>query len=359
MSFESPKKGEMLKGDHHEYLVESTNKLGSGGNGYIAPVQSRDCMYAVKVYNKPVEDAERLRRFKAECEILERIKHPYITPIIDRGEWNGRPFYVMPRAKCSLHDLIPAIQTMPNEYVVLARGITDALVQFHSNKVEGDGCWHRDIKPANILWFDEVVNGQQNLIPKISDFGIAHLCPGFIDIELETTQRMMSHDCFAPEQRERAEGDQRSDIFSWGFVLWWAATGIWPRGIGAKPSQCMKPVLNEYIDMILEKALNVNPENRFQSMGAFKAAIESYFSDLPRIQAEWKVGNWSIDGVTTTPQEVAMLGFSSMINGGGTVDISRSHGIFSLHGRPMDSQDVAARILEHRQNTIKKMLGLN
>lgn len=346
------------KGDNLVYLVESTNKLGSGGNGYIAPVKSGDCEYAAKIYNKPVENAKRLERFKGECEIIEGIQHPNITPIIDKGEWNGRPFYIMPRAKCSLYDLIPKIQAMPNEYVMLARGITDALVQFHSNKVEGDGCWHRDIKPANILWFDEVVNGRNNLIPKISDFGIAHLCPGFIGIEVETTQRMMSHDCFAPEQREREKGDQRSDIFSWGFVLWWAATGTWPRGIGAKPSQCIKPVLNEYFDMILEKALNVSPGDRFQSMAEFKVAIESYFNDLPRLQAEWKIGSWTIDGVTITPQEVAMLGFASM-SGGGTLDISRSHGFFSLHGRPMDSQDVAARILENRKNTIKRMLRID
>ncbi len=358
MTFESPKKDEMLKGDHNEYLVESTNKLGSGGNGYIAPVKYRDSKYAAKVYNKPIANAERLKRFKAECEIIERIQHPYIVPIIDKGEWNGRPFYVMPRAKCSLHNLIPEIQAMPKEYEVLTRGITDALLQFHSNKVEGDGCWHRDIKPANILWFDEVVNGRNYLIPKISDFGIAHICPGFIDIEVETVQRMMSHDCFAPEQREKAGGDQRSDIFSWGFVLWWAATGAWPRGTGAKPSQCMKPALNAYFDKILEKALNVNPGNRFQSMAEFKFAIESYFSDLPRLQAEWKIGNWTIDGVTTTPQEVEMLGFASM-GGAATVDISRSSGFFSLHGRPMDSQDVAARLLEYRENKIKGMLGID
>lgn len=216
-----------------------------------------------------------LKRFDREAKSLAKLTHPNIVSIIDYGEYDGSPYLVMPylvggTLKQSLGQPMPWKQA----FAILSP-IAGALAYAHQK-----GIVHRDVKPGNIL----VTEGGA---PMLTDFGIARL------LECEETQTLTATgvgigtpEYMSPEQGMGREVDGRSDIYSLGVVLYELITGHTPytadTPMAVVLKQSTEPLprpgsyiqnLPEEVEKVLYKALAKKPEDRYQSMDEFAAAM--------------------------------------------------------------------------------------
>ena len=154
-----------------------------------------------------------LDRFKQEIKIIAALKNPHVISVYDQGEFNGDAYFVMPYMKGgSLLDRLDEGPLSLKEAVRIIEEISPALDAVHKRNII-----HRDLKPKNIL-FDEDGNAY------IADFGIARL------YETSTTRSYTtligSPDYMSPEQAKGEKDlDGRSDIYSFGAVIFYMLTG--------------------------------------------------------------------------------------------------------------------------------------
>ena len=202
-------------------------KLGEGGMGvvYKARDTNLDRFVAIKVLPADkVADSERKQRFVQEAKAASSLNHPNIITIYDIGQAQGVDFISM-ECVCgkTLDRLIPRRGMRLNEALKCAVQIADALARAHSA-----GIVHRDLKPGNIM-----VN--EHGLVKVLDFGLAKLTevtPADGD-EATRTMRPSTEEgkivgtvaYMSPEQAEGKKVDARSDIFSFGSVLYEMVTG--------------------------------------------------------------------------------------------------------------------------------------
>ncbi len=242
-------------------------------------------------------DPRSLDRFEREAQHASSLTHPNICTVYDVDLTNSQPFIVMELLEGeSLKDRLVRGPLSFQELLDMAVQVADALEAAHSQ-----GIVHRDIKPGNIFL------AQRGQV-KILDFGLAKLAPVYEPVAVATDGTQMSREetqtltagglvpgtafYMSPEQARGEEVDARSDIFSFGVVLYEAATGKKPfvrdnsvRTLAAildeKPVSPM--VLNKALprefEIVLGKALEKEREKRYASVAEMR-------SDLAKLKHE-------------------------------------------------------------------------
>src|SRR5215475_5346310 len=201
-------------------------KLGEGGMGVVYKARDThlDRLIAIKILPPDkISDPERKRRFVQEAKAASALNHPNIITIYDIGQADGIDFISMEYvAGKTLDRLIPRHGMRLNEALKCAVQVADALARAHAA-----GIIHRDIKPGNVM-LDE------HGLAKVLDFGLAKLTETtYAEDEATQTLRHSTEEgkivgtvaYMSPEQAEGKKIDARSDIFSFGSVLYEMVTG--------------------------------------------------------------------------------------------------------------------------------------
>ncbi len=252
---------------------------GTGGMAtvYRAYHERLDRDVAIKLMHRGfLQDPQFHARFEREARIVARLEHPSIVPVYDYDEYEGQPFLVMKFiAGQTLKDRLRKGALPLDEILDLMPKMADALDYAHER-----GILHRDIKPSNIL-IDETGR------PYLTDFGLARITQaGESSISADTmlgTPHYMS-----PEQAQGVPDiDHRTDIYSFGVILYELVTGAPPFGgetayavihkhIYAAPPDPVE-VNSEVppdVARVLVRALEKAPADRFSSADALMQAFQ-------------------------------------------------------------------------------------
>jgi hypothetical protein len=204
-------------GPEGRYLLREAIGRGAMGVVYRAWDRSLEREVAVKEMPKPLAgDTEGYQRFRREALTLARLSHPNIVQVYDLFEKDGRAFLAMEyMGGGTLSQFVETGGRLDLRQLAFHAGaVFDALAYLH-----GQGVIHRDLKPGNILLTDRKT-------PKISDFGLARW-----DRQNDLTRDgslLGSPAYMSPEQVTGRKADRRSDLYSFGALLYWMAAGVPP-----------------------------------------------------------------------------------------------------------------------------------
>jgi Tol biopolymer transport system component/predicted Ser/Thr protein kinase len=273
-------------------------KIGEGGMGvvYKALDTHLDRPVAIKVLPaEKMADPERRQRFVQEAKAASALNHPNIVVVHDIAADRGVNFIVMEYVQGTTLDLLIGRKGLKfNEALGYAVQIADGLAKAHAA-----GIVHRDLKPTNI-----VITGEG--VVKILDFGLAKLteAPGPVAFgvtrTLEYPEKPRTEEGFivgtpaymSPEQAEGKKVDARTDIFSFGAVLYEMLTGQSPfhretnvSTLAAilreepKPVTQLKDILPPDIESVLARCLRKDPQRRWQNMSDLKVVLQDLKED--------------------------------------------------------------------------------
>ncbi len=256
------------------YRIES--QVGEGGMGtvYRALDTKLNRPVAIKFLSSELADAAARRRFQREAQMASSLNHPHILTVHDAGEFEGRQYLVTEFVDGgTLKAWARAEQRTWRQIVEILAGVADGLAAAHAA-----GITHRDIKPANILV-------AKNGYAKLADFGLAKLAEGATREDVTRTLTaeptrsgvivgMIAY--MSPEQASGRPVDARSDIFSFGVVLYELLAGRRPFS-GATDLEVLQTIIHAApqpladdipaaLRAVVEKALDKEPAERYQSM---------------------------------------------------------------------------------------------
>jgi serine/threonine-protein kinase len=234
-----------------------------------------------------ISDAERKRGFLLEAQATAKLNHPNIVTIYDISEEENVCFIAMEYVSGTTLEQMNTGAGLPlKDAMKFAADIADALIAAHSA-----GIVHRDLKPANVIVTED---GRAKLL----DFGLAQfieaVAPADDTATMPTVPGAIAGTAayMSPEQAEGRALDARSDVFSFGSVLYemlsgqrafrgesWVATVAAILHVDPRPLRDIKPAVPASIEQHVARCLRKDPLQRFQTMREVKRALAAAFSD--------------------------------------------------------------------------------
>lgn len=265
----------------HFPQLEILECLGRGGMGvvYKARQKTLNRIVALKLLApERVGDPQFAERFTREAQALAALNHPNIVTVHDFGRAGGFYYLLMEFVDgVNLRRAMKAARFTPEQALAIVPPVCEALQYAHEH-----GIVHRDIKPENLLLDKE---GRI----KIADFGIAKMLNAEVsDVGVADSQPAGTPQYMAPEQKDRRRTDHRADIYSLGVVLYELLTGELPGKLIEAPSK--KVTIDVRLDEIVLRALEREPERRYQTAAEVRTQVETIASTLTTVGAPASVG---------------------------------------------------------------------
>jgi serine/threonine protein kinase len=288
--------------------------LGRGGTGvvYRATDTKLQRPVAIKFLADQSADPAAPLRFQREAQLASSLNHPHILTVYDVGDYASRHYIVTEWVDGGTLCDWAADRHAWRKVVELLSGIADALAAAHAANI-----LHRDVKPANILL-------NRNGYAKLADFGLAKLAA---DTGADSAGLEIGHTAtgvvigtiayMSPEQAAGKPLDERSDIFSFGVVLYELLAGARPFA-GETAIELLRNVMNgavpplqsdlpEALRLIVDKALARDPDERYQSMREMVVDLRRLLrrttsgppalpppSEAPAARNRWRIGWYAV-----------------------------------------------------------------
>jgi serine/threonine protein kinase len=263
--------------DH--YQIEELLGSGAYAESYKA-IDTRDGRtVSLKVPDPNLfADPASFNRYRREAEVARRLEHPRVQGAVDAGETRSAPYLVLDYVdgrslRTRMRDFDGPIPV--EKAVDWGRQLAEGLAYLH-----GKGVVHRDLKPENIL-----VTPDDRLV--IGDFGTAQLAGARRLTWKHLSESLGTPDYMSPEQVQGDRGDARSDVYSWGVLLYELLTGQVPfegdnwMAVMAghlqghpKPIRKLRPDVAPALEAVVMHAMRRHPEHRYPSAEALLADLE-------------------------------------------------------------------------------------
>lgn len=252
-------------------------QIGEGGMGVVYAAQDLELhrAAALKFLDHPItQGSEVVERFRREARVASSMNHPNVCTVYGAGEHRNRPYIAMELLDGeSVKDRIARGAMPEKDLLDCAIALADGLDAAHSA-----GIIHRDIKPGNLFLTRQG--------PKILDFGLARSA-GASDITLTDTGRAIGTIAYmSPEQARGQKLDARTDLFSFGSVLYEMATGapafegdtaglVFDAILNGTPVQprLRNPNISAGFEQIILKLLEKDPDVRYQTASGLRADL--------------------------------------------------------------------------------------
>ena len=255
---------------HNRYRIQEN--LGQGGMGSVYHAIDENLSVEVAVKENLFTTEEYARQFRLEAVILANIRHPNLPRVSDHFVIAGEGQYLV-MDYIEGEDLRQRMERVgilnDDEVILVGAAMCDALSYLHARK---PSVLHRDIKPGNVKISPD---GHIFLV----DFGLAKVVQG--NQATSTGARAMTPGYSPPEQYGTARTDARTDIYSLGATLYAALTGVIPEDGLARamdnaqltPLRKRNPDITRRLAAAIEKSMEVDPSDRFQTADDFKVAL--------------------------------------------------------------------------------------